>query len=80
MIVGQIHANDDEPVQHNYRKLKGHAKEVLFILLHSHVLVAKVYIALVGSKDSNASEPSDVVKLVKSWIIKSKWLMTQQLP
>ena len=64
VIVGQIHANDNEPIRLYYRKLAGNTLGSIYF---AHEPVegsgAEQWHEMIGSKDSSASNPSDGIAL-----------------
>ncbi|WP_225874329.1 polysaccharide lyase family 7 protein [Vibrio algicola] len=62
VIIGQIHANDDEPVRIYYRKLPGNNKGSIYFA-HEPRTGSEQWYELIGSKSSSASDPSDGIAL-----------------
>ncbi|TCS43287.1 polysaccharide lyase family 7 protein [Reinekea marinisedimentorum] len=62
VIIGQIHANDDEPVRLYYRKLPGNAKGSIYIA-HEVLDGNDKWFELIGSRSDSASNPSDGIAL-----------------
>ncbi|OEF25562.1 polysaccharide lyase family 7 protein [Vibrio rumoiensis] len=62
VIVGQIHANDDEPVRIYYRKLPNNSKGSIYFA-HEPRTGSEQYYELIGSRSSSASNPSDGIAL-----------------
>lgn len=62
VIIGQIHANDDEPVRLYYRKLPGNTKGAIYFA-HEPRSGSEVYVEMIGSRSSSASNPSDGIEL-----------------
>ena len=62
VIIGQIHAQDDEPCRLYYRKLPGHSRGSIYYA-HEPSGESDDWIELIGSRSSNASDPSDGVAL-----------------
>lgn len=62
VIVGQIHANDDEPVRIYYRKLPGNSKGAIYIA-HEPNGGSDSWYDMIGSRSSSASNPSDGIEL-----------------
>lgn len=56
VIVGQIHATDDEPVRIYYRKLPNNTKGSIY-MAHEPLDGKDIYFEFVGSKASNAKDP-----------------------
>lgn len=62
VIIGQIHANDDEPVRLYYRKLPNNDKGAIY-LAHEKLGGNDHYYELIGSKGNSASNPSNGIML-----------------
>jgi hypothetical protein len=62
VIVGQIHAKDDEPARLYYRKLPQNNKGSIY-LAHEPRDGDDQYYEIVGSKSSNAKDPEDGIAL-----------------
>ncbi|WP_246019531.1 polysaccharide lyase family 7 protein [Corallincola spongiicola] len=62
VIVGQIHANDDEPLRIYYRKLPNHKKGSVYFA-HEPRTGKEQWYEMIGSKDDNADEPADGIAL-----------------
>ena len=62
VIIGQIHANDDEPVRIYYRKLPGNSKGSIYFA-HEPNGGSDQYYEMIGSRSSSASNPSDGIAL-----------------
>lgn len=62
VIIGQIHANDDEPVRLYYRKLPNNDKGAIYIA-HEPNGGSDQYYEMIGSRSSSASNPSDGIAL-----------------
>ncbi|MBU3004790.1 polysaccharide lyase family 7 protein [Paraglaciecola arctica] len=62
VIVGQIHAKDDEPARIYYRKLPNNTKGSLY-LAHEPRGGDDQYYEFVGSRSSNAKDPEDGIAL-----------------
>lgn len=62
VIIGQIHANDDEPVRLYYRKLPDNDKGSVYIA-HEYLDGDDNYFELIGSRDNNANNPSNGISL-----------------
>ncbi|NVK26267.1 MAG: polysaccharide lyase family 7 protein [Gammaproteobacteria bacterium] len=62
VIIGQIHANDDEPVRLYYRKLPNNSNGSIYIA-HELLEGDDTYYELIGSRSNNASNPSDGIPL-----------------
>lgn len=66
VIVGQIHANDDEPIRLYYRLLPGHTKGSLYFAHEPNKAASpdeEQFINLIGSSSDDASEPEDGIAL-----------------
>lgn len=64
LIIGQIHANDDEPIRLYYRKLPGNEKGAIYFAHESRVNGSdEVYVEMIGSRSNSASNPSDGIAL-----------------
>lgn len=73
VIVGQIHGDDNEPCRIYYRLLPGHTKgSIYFAHEQSKAQDDKqeYWHVLIGSKDSDASEPEDGIALGEIWSYK----------
>ena len=66
VIVGQIHANDDEPLRLYYRKLPGNSKGSVYIA-HEPNGGSDSWYEMIGSRSSSASNPSDGIALDEIW-------------
>ncbi len=62
VIVGQIHANDDEPLRLYYRKLPGNSNGSIYIA-HEIKGGEDTWYELIGSRSSSASNPVDGIAL-----------------
>jgi hypothetical protein len=62
VIVGQIHANHDEPVRIYYRKLPGNSKGSIYYA-HEPIDKKDIYVEMIGSKSNSASDPVDGIAL-----------------
>ncbi len=62
VIVGQIHASDDEPCRLYYRKLPGNTKGSIYVA-HEPITGAEQWYEMIGSRDSNAPDPIDGIAL-----------------
>ncbi|CAD5260480.1 Alginate lyase [Alteromonas sp. 38] len=68
LVIGQIHANDDEPIRLYYRKLPGNELGSVYFAHESRVEDAEgdnieTYVELIGSRSNSASNPSDGIAL-----------------
>jgi poly(beta-D-mannuronate) lyase len=60
VIIGQILANDDEPIRLYYRKLPGNDKGSIYFAHESRdENVDEAYVEMIGSRSNTASNPSD---------------------
>ncbi|MFY0625552.1 MAG: polysaccharide lyase family 7 protein [Reichenbachiella sp.] len=62
VIIGQIHASDDEPCRLYYRKLPDNSKGSIYIA-HEPTTSSEQWYDMIGSRSSNASNPSDGIEL-----------------
>ncbi|MCF7352571.1 polysaccharide lyase family 7 protein [Vibrio sp. CK2-1] len=62
VIIGQIHANDDEPVRLYYRKLPNNSKGSIYFA-HETRNGSEYWHEIIGSKDDDASNPSNGIAL-----------------
>ena len=62
VIIGQIHANDDEPVRLYYRKLPGNDLGSIYFAHESRV-ADEAYVEMIGSRSNTASNPEDGIAL-----------------
>ncbi|SHM98429.1 polysaccharide lyase family 7 protein [Polaribacter sp. KT 15] len=64
LVIGQIHANDDEPVRIYYRKLKNNALgSIYFAHEPTDGNGSEQWYELIGSRSSSASNPTDGIAL-----------------
>lgn len=63
VIVGQIHAASDEPIRLYYRLLPGHSKGSIYFAHEPSNGNDEQWYEMIGSKDSDADEPSDGIEL-----------------
>jgi poly(beta-D-mannuronate) lyase len=64
LVIGQIHANDDEPIRLYYRKLPGNDKGSIYFAHESRVAGSdEVYVEMIGSRSNSSSNPSDGIAL-----------------
>lgn len=64
LIIGQIHANDDEPMRLYYRKLPGNELGSIYFAHESRVAGSdEAYVELIGSRSSSVSNPEDGIAL-----------------
>ena len=62
VIIGQIHANDDEPIRLYYRKLPGNSKGSIYFA-HEVLGGDDLYVEMIGSKAQSAANPEDGIAL-----------------
>lgn len=63
VIIGQIHADKDEPIRLYYRKLPSHDKGSIYFAHEPGNGNAEQWYEMIGSRSSSASEPSDGIAL-----------------
>jgi poly(beta-D-mannuronate) lyase len=64
LVIGQIHANNDEPIRLYYRKLPDNDKGSIYFAHESRVEGSdEVYEEMIGSRSNSASNPSDGIPL-----------------
>ena len=71
VIIGQIHANDNEPLRIYYRKLPGNSKGSIYIA-HEPQSGPEQWYEMIGSRSNNASNPSDGISLDEKFSYKVK--------
>lgn len=62
VIIGQIHANDDEPIRLYYRKLPSNSKGSIYFA-HELLDGDDTWHEMIGSRGDNASDPADGIAL-----------------
>jgi len=62
VIIGQIHANHNEPIRIYYRKLPGNSKGSIYYA-HEPVKNKEIWVEMIGSKSNSASNPADGIAL-----------------
>ncbi len=62
VIIGQIHANDDEPVRLYYRKLPENTYGAIY-LAHEILGGEDIYYEIIGSRSNSASNPANGIPL-----------------
>jgi hypothetical protein len=62
VIVGQIHASDDEPCRIYYRKLPGNTKGSIYFA-HEPTTSAEQWYDMIGSRADGAPDPEDGIAL-----------------
>ena len=71
VIIGQIHANDDEPIRLYYRLLPGHTKGSIYFA-HEPRSGSEQWITMIGSRNDSGSQPSDGIALDEKFYYKIK--------
>ena len=66
VIVGQIHAKEDEPLRLYYRKLPGNLNGSIYAA-HEPSGGSDIYYEILGDRSDNASNPSDGIALDELW-------------
>lgn len=61
-VIGQIHANDDEPIRLYYRKLPNNTKGSIYFA-HEPIGESDDYYELIGNRDNSTSDPVDGIAL-----------------
>ena len=62
VIIGQIHANDDEPIRVYYRKLPNNSKGSIY-LAHEIEGGEDIYVELIGTRSKSAENPINGIAL-----------------
>lgn len=62
VIIGQIHANDDEPIRLYYRKLPNNSKGAIYFA-HEPRTGSEAYVEMIGSRNNTTSNPADGIAL-----------------
>ncbi|WP_440874183.1 polysaccharide lyase family 7 protein [Thalassotalea sp. PLHSN55] len=62
VIIGQIHANDDEPIRVYYRKLPQNDKGAIY-LAHEILDGDDIYYELIGTRSQSAANPENGIEL-----------------
>lgn len=62
VIIGQIHASDNEPIRLYYRKLPGNSNGSIYFAVDPNIGPERWY-EMIGSRSSSASNPSDGIAL-----------------
>jgi hypothetical protein len=62
VVIGQIHAHEDEPIRLYYRKLPGHSRGSIYAA-HELSKGDEIYVDLIGSRSSKALDPDDGIAL-----------------
>jgi poly(beta-D-mannuronate) lyase len=68
LVIGQIHANDDEPIRLYYRKLPDNSLGSIYFAHESRVKDSEgdnieTYVEMIGSRGNTAANPSDGIAL-----------------
>lgn len=68
LVIGQNHANDDEPVRLYYRKLPGNERGSVYFAHESRETdsdgdTIETYVEILGSRSNNAADPADGIAL-----------------
>ncbi|GAC15344.1 polysaccharide lyase family 7 protein [Aliiglaciecola lipolytica] len=68
LVIGQIHANDDEPIRLYYRKLPGNELGSIYFAHESRVEDSsgdniETWVEMIGSRSNTASNPADGIAL-----------------
>ncbi|MCF2949550.1 polysaccharide lyase family 7 protein [Paraglaciecola aquimarina] len=64
LVIGQIHANDDEPIRLYYRKLPNNDKGSIYFAHESRAQnVDEAYVEMIGTRSNSASNPADGIAL-----------------
>ena len=68
VVIGQIHANDDEPIRLYYRKLPNNERGAIYFAheqrdINNTGIKQEEYIELIGSRANSASNPTDGIAL-----------------
>ena len=71
LVIGQIHANTDEPIRIYYRKLKENRLGSIYFA-HEINHAKDTYYEMIGEKSSNAKNPIDGIALNEKFTYKIK--------
>jgi len=63
VIIGQIHANDDEPIRLYYRKLPGNERGSIYFAHENRIAGTDDYYEMIGSRGKSAANPTDGIAL-----------------
>lgn len=63
VIIGQIHAKDDEPIRLYYRKLPGHERGSIYAAHESKGEPDDIFFDLIGDRSDDAEDPPDGIAL-----------------
>ena len=63
VIIGQIHAKDDEPIRLYYRKLPGNEKGSIYAAHESLVTSDDIYYEIIGTRSKSAANPENGIAL-----------------
>lgn len=78
LVIGQIHANTDEPIRLYYRKLKGNSLGSIYFA-HELNKGDDTYYELIGSKSSGAKNPVDGIALNEKFTYEIKVIGNRML-
>ena len=62
-IIGQIHANDDEPIRLYFRQLPGHKKGSIYFAHENRNDGSDIIFDMIGSSSGAASDPADGISI-----------------
>lgn len=62
-IIGQIHANDDEPIRLYYRKLPNHSKGSIYFAHENRIEGSDIFYNMIGDRSGAAEDPVDGIAL-----------------
>ena len=74
VIVGQIHASDDEPCRLYYRKLPGNTRGSVYFA-HEPTTGSEQWYEMIGSRADGAPDPEDGIALGEKWSYKIEVVM-----
>ncbi|MEP6344043.1 MAG: polysaccharide lyase family 7 protein [Maricaulaceae bacterium] len=63
VIIGQIHAKDDEPIRLYYRKLPGNENGAIYAAHESKSVPDDIYYDIIGSRSKSAANPENGIAL-----------------
>lgn len=69
IIVGQIHASNNEPCRLYYRKLPGNVRGAVYFAYEPNI-GDEQFIEMIGSRSDSASDPADGIGLNEAWSYK----------
>ena len=75
IVIGQIHANDDEPIRLYYRKLPSNSNGAIYFAHESRIKDSngdniETFVELIGSRSNTASNPVDGIPLNEKFTYK----------